>query len=587
VEEQRADERDESGPVKEIDCPELGTKLVLYQPTYTKRGEKKTAKSWWVRYRWEGEPRFHNLKAKQYNAALIRLAEFRKKLASKIAGVEDPFEAWRDLAIATHVEHFETTLRSSGVTAKHLDERVGYVKTFIAESKVRKLVDLDVAKASAWFAELLASCETARYGNKGLSARSINKRRAALVQFGKWLFDVRRIADNPFRTLKKLNERVDRRHKRRALTDAELKKLLEVAARRALEEKSRNQWCTKVVTSDTLALVRTIVYAWLNRGGPRENEARTLRVGDLDLVNGWAKIPAERVKTQDDRVIAIHASLVPLFKRLVEGAKASALVFPQGSFPTLAKWKSDLAAAGIAYEDEQHRRADMHAGRRKLSGDLQRAGATVKDTAFLMGHSEDGKTTLAHYSDAAELPVLKRLVDALPLELPEALTRIPSSETASALVRKVVSPPNPLADPKGLTSSLESRSEAEPTTNDEARESLILAGFSDCARPDSNRQPSASEAGSLQATQDAREASAREASTAETRPAPGAENARLVRKVVSGGQDLDALEDELLELAGEVSDAEAAQLVRALKVVRAQRRRAADESDGKVLRLGS
>lgn len=592
---------------KEIDCPEIGTTLKLYRPTYTKKGETKTSRTWWVRYRWEGELRFQNLKVKQYDAALSRLAEFRKKLAMKVAGVEDPFEEWRDLAIATHVEHWETTLRANGVTAKHLDERVGYVRAFVERFKVKKLGDLDVAKASAWFAELLSECETARYGKAGLSARSINKRRAGLVQFGKWLHDVRRIADNPFRTMKKLNERADRRHKRRGLTDAELMKLLKVAAARALEETHRNRFCAKI-PGEKLALVRTIVYAWLNRGGPRENEARTLRVGDLDLTHGWAKISAEIVKTREARVVAIHAGLVPLFARLVEGAKPDALVFPEGSFPTLAKWKADLAAAGIAYEDERGFRADMHAGRKKMSTDLQRAGATVKDTAFLMGHSPDGKTTLAHYSDEAEQPELKQLVDALPLALP-VLPDVPSTlspepkakrarstskRKASAatnaqepekVVRKVVTSGGSLGDSKGLTSSLEGPNETRIYENDEGREPLQVAASSEYARQDSNLKPSAPEAGEGPMVSHATEQASEK---------PGK---RLVRKVVTtqGDKKAPTLAAELLQRALEAEAAGDAKAARTFlgaykaekKRERLEREKKRDaEGGGKVLKLG-
>ncbi|HMB02483.1 MAG TPA: hypothetical protein VKP69_01940, partial [Isosphaeraceae bacterium] len=64
---------------------------------------------------------------------------------------------------------------------------------------------------------------------KGRSARSRNAHRTALVSFCNWCVAVGRLSTNPFKGVPKANEAADPRRRRRAMTEAELVQLLEVA----------------------------------------------------------------------------------------------------------------------------------------------------------------------------------------------------------------------------------------------------------------------------------------------------------------------------------------------------------------------
>jgi hypothetical protein len=71
---------------------------------------------------------------------------------------------------------------------------------------------------------------------EGMSAGNRNEYRQALVGFANWCVRRQRMAANPFTGVAKADARLDRRRQRRALTETEIVKLLDVARRRPLEE---------------------------------------------------------------------------------------------------------------------------------------------------------------------------------------------------------------------------------------------------------------------------------------------------------------------------------------------------------------
>ena len=90
---------------------------------------------------------------------------------------------------------------------------------------VARLRDLERSKLERWL-----SCRA----DGGMSARSRNAYRAAIVAFCNWCVQTNRRTSNPFQRIPKANEKADPRHQRRALTEDELVELLDVARRRPL-----------------------------------------------------------------------------------------------------------------------------------------------------------------------------------------------------------------------------------------------------------------------------------------------------------------------------------------------------------------
>jgi hypothetical protein len=70
----------------------------------------------------------------------------------------------------------------------------------------------------------------------GTSARTRNAFQTALVSFCNWCVQTQRLTVNPIAGLPKANETTDKRRQRRALTEDQLRRLLDVTRRRPLEE---------------------------------------------------------------------------------------------------------------------------------------------------------------------------------------------------------------------------------------------------------------------------------------------------------------------------------------------------------------
>src|SRR5262249_14813979 len=131
--------------------------------------------------------------------------------------------------IAEHVDAYITSLEASGVTAKYISETKRILKRIFEECQFRTLADLDTSTVEAWLN---------RRRQQKASARTRNTDRASLIGFGNWCAgrNVTRLLSNPSDDLPRADEKADPRRKRRAMTEAELGRLLDVARRRPLLE---------------------------------------------------------------------------------------------------------------------------------------------------------------------------------------------------------------------------------------------------------------------------------------------------------------------------------------------------------------
>src|SRR5262249_34872971 len=93
------------------------------------------------------------------------------------------------------------------------------------ECRVVRLGDLDQDAFECWLADRTTD---------GMSARNRNAHREALVGFAGWCVRTKRLTVNPFRTVPKANQKADPRRQRRAMTEAELIKVLAIARKRPL-----------------------------------------------------------------------------------------------------------------------------------------------------------------------------------------------------------------------------------------------------------------------------------------------------------------------------------------------------------------
>ena len=232
-------------------------------------------RSFWLRVQ-VGARRIHrSLRTRDQRVAMERAAQLIARAQRGALGLEDPVRDQLVKPIAQHLSDFEAVLRAGEVGDEHLRDRRKALSDYVAFAKVRRLPDLDQSSASRWLSGLR---------DRGLSARTVNKRAAALRQFGKWAQACRRIEHNPFASLPLQKEKLDRRRVRRALTFDEFHSLLRAARTRPLEEARRyrvRQGVTHAERVRLLALGRTraLVYSMAATTALRREELAGLTWG--------------------------------------------------------------------------------------------------------------------------------------------------------------------------------------------------------------------------------------------------------------------------------------------------------------------
>jgi integrase len=305
-----------------------------------------------------------------------------------------------------------------------------------------------------------------------LSASTRNNYRESLVCFGNWCRRTHRMMTNPFLDLPRADQKADRRHHRRALTEEELMRLLKVARLRPLAEfgreivpidadqirsaKTRATWKRQPLTYQALdeAVVRArdaltentdlvneleetgaeraLMYKTLVLTGLRKGELASLTVAQLELDSpvAYAILNAADEKNRQGsniplradlatelkawmarQLIAVQAEARRLDKPIPARLPAATPLFrvPSGLARILDR---DLAAAGISKRDERNRVLDVHALRVTFGTHLCAAGVPLRTAQAAMRHSKP-ELTANIYTDPKLLDVAGAL-NALP-----------------------------------------------------------------------------------------------------------------------------------------------------------------------------
>ena len=317
-----------------------------------------------------------------------------------------------------------------------------------------------------------------RQKDAGMSAASRNGYREVAITFGNWCRRTHRLTHNPFADVPRADANVDRRHHRRALTQAELLRLLETARWRPLAEfgreirakeddperspRSRATWDRKPLTFDDLdaavdrareALMddpelitslertgheRALIYKMLFLTGLRKGELASLTVGQIDFGGpvAYAVLNAADEKNRQGSTIPLRADLAAelssWLKEQLDGwqeqacrsgrpipaqLSASAPLFHMPSGLTRI-FDRDLAVAGIPKRDERNRVVDVHALRVTFGTHLCAAGVPLRTAQAAMRHSKP-ELTANIYTDPKLLDIAGA-INALPALVPSA-----------------------------------------------------------------------------------------------------------------------------------------------------------------------
>ncbi|MBL9215392.1 MAG: site-specific integrase [Opitutaceae bacterium] len=305
--------------------------------------------------------------------AQSKLWEIAKEREKENAGLLPPHSA-REAAVAplsgllqAFLDDLQVKGRSANTTAKYRNT----LGKLFARCHWRLLRDITARSFCEWRVR------------SGLSPKTLNDLLGALMTFLSWLVHQRLAVENPLQHVERIDTRGKRGQFRRCFSAAELSRLLEVSPPH-----------------------RRIVYFVAAYTGLRRSEMTALRWSDLllDEAAPILRVRASMAKNRKDAVLPLHSDLVAALRAFRPPDAAPFAPVLAGLVPRIPTFRKDLSRAGIAFLDEQGRRADLHALRVTYGTNLTLGGAAPRVVMELMRHS-DIKLTMRIYTDAGQLPL--------------------------------------------------------------------------------------------------------------------------------------------------------------------------------------
>ena len=396
-----------------------------------KRGKQQTAllntegtrivresKVYFARYRdGSGQVQTVSTECRDKQAAQSVLNELEKAAERIRAGIMTTAEAatteHQGTPLVDHVAAYIKHMEAIGCCPEHRKNVNRQLLCVTEECRFARLADLDRHTLESW---LVAKTEAE------MSARTRNSYLTAAVAFANWCSapTVRRLLSNPFDCIPKLNEKADPRHKRRAMNEDELSRLLAVALRRPLDEasmirrgkqkgqSSANLRPETISRLEVLGLERTLIYKTLVLTGLRKGELASLTIGQLHLnvQSPFVELEAADEKSGEGNSIPIRSDLADdlrqwlesKLRRMQEEARSREEPVPLRLPPDsqifdvpdkLCKiLNRDLKAAGIPKQDERRRFLDVHALRHTFGTLLSKGGVSPRTAQAAMRHSK-------------------------------------------------------------------------------------------------------------------------------------------------------------------------------------------------------
>ncbi|MEM6364291.1 MAG: tyrosine-type recombinase/integrase, partial [Planctomycetota bacterium] len=356
-----------------------------------------------------------------------------------------------------HVLAYTDHLRSRGVSADRIKTTRARMFQTIEGCCWRLLSDMKVDHLERYLQTLVEPSVDAEVLPQPVSASVYNGFVEAWVAFGFWCIGKRmagkrshmngekRLLANPFRGMRRLDAKQDRRRVARALTEDELVRLIDVARRRPLEAAQtvrtgprKGQQGAKVSADRAAALTRlgwerALIYKTLVLTGLRADELRTLTITDLSFGDvPFIKLRHSNEKNRAGSTIALRADLAKALRDWICDRDRSETVFnvPKGFLRIMNR---DLAAAEISKTDADGCVVHIHALRHSFGTHLSKAGVAPRVAQAAMRHS-DIALTMNTYTDA-------RLLDtAAAVETLPKLDMTPDVETPPRMVAPGVAP---------------------------------------------------------------------------------------------------------------------------------------------------
>jgi integrase len=382
-------------------------------------------------------------------AASNKLATLKKRAENVKSGIttasEDAAIEHQKTPLDEHFTAYQAVQTAKGNDSVRIKNDKSRFERLCDDCGWHQLSDLSGDSLSTWLANRTKD---------RMSAGNRNEFRQTMTGFANWCVRTSRLLTNPFVNVPKADAKADQRRKRRALTEAELEKLLAFAQLRPLEEaltirrgKDKGKLLAKVrddVRDQLLRLgfERALIYKTLVLTGLRKSELASLTVGALHLdgENPYADLAPEDEKNREGSDIALPLDLAADLKQWVAMlAQAREDCIPLSGEPQqlpantplfsvpaglLRILNRDLRAAGIPKRDERGWTVDVHAIRHSFGTLLSKKGVTPRVAQAAMRHSTID-LTMNTYTDPKLLDVHAALkaLPSFPLNAPTVETQ--------------------------------------------------------------------------------------------------------------------------------------------------------------------
>jgi len=402
--------------------------------------------------------------ARQVLADLERRAELVR--SNVLTAAEAAIGDHQGTPLLDHIRQYVEHLEAAGCSTEHVANVTRQLRRVADECRFSRLGDVDRNTFERWLNEQTKA---------GMGARTRNSYLVAAIAFANWCSEPTngRLPNNPFTRMAKLNEKADPRRRRRAMTEGELTRLLDVARRRPVldastvrrgerkGERYANLRAETVERLERLGWERALTYKALVLSGLRKGELASLTVAQLNLDGPecYAELDAADEKNREGSHIPIRDDLAadlrdwlaaklatlqgearrlggPIPARLLPDAKVFDV--PEKLSKILNR---DLRLAGIAKRDERGRVLDVHALRHTFGTMMSKGGIAPRTAQAAMRHSKL-ELTMGVYTDPKLLDVHGALavLPQLPLAGPAGLASVLMTGTDPRTVAPTVAP---------------------------------------------------------------------------------------------------------------------------------------------------
>ena len=301
---------------------------------------------------------------------------------------------FRLVTLKQALDQFLTKMTADGSTRGHIVSTQYKIEQLCNETGIESLTDIRRETVERWIANEVQK--------KVRALRTINSYVIAIKSFAQYLVDIDLLPKYPFKSIRKLNQELDQRIKRRAMTAAEVERLLQVAN----SDKDTEKW---------KAGERALAYRLLLGTGLRSTELSLLTSNQIDFDQCRLRVEATKTKNKKADILPMRPDLVQSVKEWVEthGIQPQDRIFRHNASLIRESFYKDLATLGIERKDSGGRCLDVHALRKTFGTMLAKAGVPLTTTQRLMRHSSPVITA-------------KLYIDVDPVDMMQALNQLPT-----------------------------------------------------------------------------------------------------------------------------------------------------------------